>query len=79
MPLLHHTMSYPQVAEIIHYFHGLAQIYLPTRVVFGVNMSEDVLFNEVPVFMFLAYASYSFNISILTIIIGNGNLADEKV
>ena len=37
--------------EITHYFRGLAGLHLPGRVVFGINMAEDVLFNEVLLFM----------------------------
>ena len=33
--------------EIKHYLHGLAQIYLGRRVVWGITLAEDVLLNEV--------------------------------
>ena len=56
------------IIEIIHYFCGLTELHLPGRVVFGINMAEDVLFNEVLLFM---PTFYNFNIDILSI--GNDN------
>ena len=62
--------------EVKHHFHGLAQIHLPHRVVWGITLAEDVLFNEVllhPLSQMLI--SHIMRVTYL----GNGNSADEKV
>ena len=63
-----------KVSEIEHYFHGLAQIYLPGRVVWGITLAEDVLFKEVYIGIILIIVVVNF-----IIIIGYGYYFDGNI